>query len=297
MDSHRPSEDDARGFLRLLLAAAASLVLIAPPAYPGADDARIEALLASVQGRSLEARVLGLSEQLVGTPYAHSPLGEGEGQDPDPRLRLDRVDCLTFVETVMALALSSSEEDVLHVLDSIRYRGRPGYAERNHLMEAGWLPSNAAKGFVRDVTVQLGGEGVLPEAKVIGPEAWASTTARALALPPEARLTGRFPLSVLPADQVAARAARWPSGTLLLVVREDAPWRITRVSHLGFVVQRGGRTYLRHATRGWKDGVVDEDLSHLLARHARYTWKVQGVSLWEVRDPRPSPEPVSSKTP
>jgi hypothetical protein len=281
----------------VLLAAAVSLVLLSPPAHPGADDAKIEALLASVQGRPLEARLLGLSAQLVGTPYSHSPLGEGEGQDPDPRLRLDRVDCLTFVETVMALALSSSEEDVLHVLDSIRYRARPGYAERNHLMEAGWLPSNAAKGFVRDVTAQLGGEGVLRESKVIGPEAWASTTARALALPPEARLTGRFPLSVLPAGQVAARAAHWPSGTLLLVVRADAPWRITRVSHLGFVVQRGGRTYLRHATHGWKDGVVDEELSHLLARHARYTWKVQGVSLWEVRDPRPSPETVSSKTP
>jgi len=40
--------------------------------------------------------------------------------------------------------------------------------------------------------------------------------------------------------------------------------------------------------------VVDEELSHLLARHARYTWKVQGVSLWEIRDPRPAA--VSSTT-
>jgi len=204
------------------------------------------------------------------------------------------VDCLTFVETVMALAFSSSVEDVVHVLDSIRYRSRPDYASRNHLMEAEWLPSNAAKGMVRDVTAQLGGEGVIQDAKVIGPEAWASTTARALALPAGARPTGRFPLPVLPVSEVAARAARWPSGTLLLVVREDAPWRITRVSHLGFVVQRGGRTYLRHATRGWKDGVVDEELSHLLARHARYRWKVEGVSLWEIRDPRPAADAVSS---
>jgi hypothetical protein len=270
------------------------LVLLVPPPHPGANGARLEALLAPVQGRSLDARLLGLSEQLLGTPYAHSPLGEGEGQDPDPRLRLDRVDCLTFVETVMALALSSSVEDVVHVLDSIRYRGRPDYVGRNHLMEAEWLPSNASKGMVRDVTAQLAGDRVVQDAKVIGPEAWTSRTARALALPSEARLTGRFPLPVLPVDQVAAHAARWPSGTLLLVVREDAPWRITRVSHLGFVVQRSGRTYLRHATRGWKDGVVDEELSHLLARHARYAWKIQGVSLWEIRDPRPAADAVSS---
>src|SRR5690349_2186345 len=207
----------------VLLAAALGVLLAAPPPLPGADDARLEALLASVKGRSLDARLLGLSEQLVGTPYAHSPLGEGEGQDPDPRLRLDRVDCLTFVETVMALALSSSLEDVVHVLDSIRYRSRPDYAGRNHLMEAEWLPSNAAKGMVRDVTAQRGGEGVIRDAKVIGPEAWASTTARALALPADARLTGRFPLSVLPVSEVAAHAGSWPSGTLLLVVREDAP--------------------------------------------------------------------------
>jgi N-acetylmuramoyl-L-alanine amidase-like len=279
----------------VLLGAALGLILLAPPPHPGAADARLEALLASVQGRSLDARLLGLSEQLVGIPYTHSPLGEGEGQDPDPRLRLDRVDCLTFVETVMALALSSSVEDVVHVLDSIRYRGRPDYVGRNHLMEAEWLPSNASKGMVRDVTAQLAGEGiVVQDAKVIGPEAWASHTARALALPPEGRLTGRFPLSVLPVDQVAAHAARWPSGTLLLVVREDAPWRITRVSHLGFILQRSGRTYLRHATRGWKDGVVDEELSHLLARHARYAWKIQGVSLWEIRDPRSAAGAVSS---
>jgi len=280
----------------VLLGAALGLVLLVPPPHPGADDARLEALLASVRGGSLDVRLLGLSEQLRGIPYAHSPLGEGEGQDPDPRLRLDRVDCLTFVETVMALALSSSVEDVVHVLDSIRYRGRPDYAGRNHLMEAEWLPSNASKGMVRDVTAQLGGDGVVQDGKVIGAEAWASRTARALALPSEERRTGRFPLSVLPVDQVAARAARWPSGTLLLVVREDAPWRITRVSHLGFVVQRSGHTYLRHATRGWKDGVVDEELSHLLARHARYAWRIQGVSLWEIRDPRPAADAVSSTT-
>jgi hypothetical protein len=280
-----------------VLAAALSVFLATAPVPSPPEDAALEALLASVQGRSLEDRLLGLSERFLGTPYAHSPLGEGEGQDPDPRLRLDRVDCLTFVETVIALGLSSSVEDVLHVLDSVRYRTRPDYAGRNHLMEAEWLPSNVAKGFVRDVTVQLGGEAARPGWKVIGPEAWGSTTARALALPPSARPTGRFPLTLLPLDEVAARAARWPSGTLLLVVREDAPWRITRVSHLGFVVQRGGKTYLRHATRGWKDGVVDEELSHLLARHAHYKWKIEGVSLWEVRDPRARTDAVSSTTP
>jgi hypothetical protein len=56
------------------------------------------------------------------------------------------------------------------------------------------------------------------------------------------------------------------------------------VTHLGFVVQKGKRTYLRHAARNrW---VLDEDLETFVARNAKYTkWRVTGVSLFEVRTP------------
>jgi hypothetical protein len=290
----RPQTPKDDGEPPVLAALALAALLAAPlPSWSAGGSGAVAQSLTEMEGRPLEERLLHMSGRFLGTPYAHSPLGEGEGVDPDPRFRLDRVDCLTFVETSLALALSETPEDVLHVLDAIRYRGRPDYVARNHLMEAQWLPSNVAKGFLREVTRSLGGAETRASEKVLGPEAWASTTGRALQLPPAARPTGRFPLGVLPVEAIASQAARWPSGTLLLVVREDAPWRVTRISHLGFVVQRGGRTFLRHATRGWKNGVVDEELSHLLARHARYRWKVVGVSLWEVRDPRESPQALS----
>jgi len=32
--------------------------------------------------------------------------------------------------------------------------------------------------------------------------------------------------------------------------------------------------------------VVDEELGHFLARQERSQWRLSGVSLWEVRDPR-----------
>lgn len=277
----------------MLATLALAALLTAPPPWSAGGSEAVAHSLIEMRGRPLDERLLHMSGRFLGTPYAHSPLGEGEGVDPDPRFRLDRVDCLTFVETTLALAFSETPEDVLHVLDAIRYRGRPDYVARNHLMEAQWLPSNAGKGFLREVTSSLGGPQARASDKVLGPEAWASSTGRALQLPPAARPTGHFPLGVLPVEAVASQAAHWPSGTLLLVVREDAPWRVTRISHLGFVVQRGGHTFLRHATRGWKNGVVDEELSHLLARHARYRWKVVGVSLWEVRDPRESSQAVS----
>ena len=70
--------------------------------------------------------------------------------------------------------------------------------------------------------------------------------------------------------------------------------RITRVSHLGFIVQRSGHTYLRHATRGWKDGWWTRS-SHLLARHARYAWRIQACRSGRSATRVPPPT-VSSTT-
>ena len=55
---------------------------------------------------TLAAKIDQVSSPFLGTTYAISPLGEGSGIDTDPRLRWDKVDCLTFVETSMALALA-----------------------------------------------------------------------------------------------------------------------------------------------------------------------------------------------
>jgi Protein of unknown function (DUF1460) len=269
-------------------AALLTLVLaVAPPPWQALDEPGRAQALAELQPLPLEARLLAASERFLGTPYGFSPLGEGEGVDKDPRVRWDSVDCVTFVEETMALSLARRPEELLPVLDSIRYRGgTPLYASRNHLMEADWLPANAAAGFVRDVTRALGGDEVVTAYKVLGPKAWESPAARALALPESAHATGTFPFGLLPLSGVRAHAEGFPSGTILLVVREDGPDRITRVSHLGLVVQRGGRTYLRHATSVPPKAVVDEELGHFLERQQRGAWKVVGVSLWKVRDPR-----------
>ena len=209
--------------------------------------------------------------------------------DPDPRLRFDSVDCVTFVEETIALSLARRPEELLPLLDGIRYRGgTPSYASRKHLMEADWLPGNAEAGYVADVTAALGGKDAVTAEKVLVRASWESPTAQALALPESAHSTGRFPLGLLPLERVLAHAAAFPSGTVLLVVREDGPSHITRVSHLGLVVQRGGKTYLRHATSVPPKAVVDEELAHFLVRQAKGSWKVVGVSLWEVRDPQGS---------
>jgi len=248
-----------------------------------ADRARI---LRELQGRPLPERILLVSGRFLGTPYVFSPLGEGEGKDPDPPERFDAVDCLTFVEQTLAMATSPGPEAVLEALRQIRYAHQPTYEDRNHLMEAEWLPANAAKGFIRDVTRRYGGEDAVEAQKVITRATWRSASSRALELPPERQITGRFRFSIIPLEKVMAHARRFPSGAVLLVVREDLPQKVTRITHLGFVLQRGRRTFLRHAARNVFARVIDEDLESFLARNARYDkWKVSGVALWEPLSP------------
>ena len=245
-------------------------------------------LITGDAGLPLKDRLLRVSERFLGTPYVHSPLGEGSGVDPDPTFRLDAVDCLTFVEQALAMSLATAEPEVTGVLERLRYASSPTYEDRNHLMEAQWLPNNQRKGFLVDVTRRYGGEDTVRVQKTLTSVTWTSRSSLALGLPKTRQPRGTYSLDMIPLERVMAHARQVPSGTILVVLREDLPLKATRVTHLGFVVQKGKRTWLRHARRG-VDGngrVVDEDLETFLARNAKYDkWKVSGVSLYEPRRP------------
>ncbi|XXF80234.1 DUF1460 domain-containing protein [Myxococcaceae bacterium GXIMD 01537] len=263
-----------------------------PNGWAGLTQEQRAALLVTGAQRPLVERLLDTSARFIDTPYVLSPLGEGQGVDPDPTFRLDAVDCLTFVEETLALSLARHEDEVAPLLESIRYASTPVYEDRNHLMEAQWLPNNVRKGFVADVTRRYGGQDVVQAQKVLTAASWRSRSSQELKLPPERQVQGTFALDMIPLARVAAHAARVPSGTLFVVLRDDLPFKATRVTHVGFVVQKGARTYLRHAARSRYGRVVDEDLESFLARNARYDkWRVTGVSLFEPLIP-PDAAPV-----
>ncbi|MCP3098632.1 DUF1460 domain-containing protein [Myxococcus sp. K15C18031901] len=262
-----------------------------PNGWVGLSPEARAALVADAADAPLPERVLTMSERFLDTPYQLSPLGEGSGVDPDPTFRLDAVDCLTFVEQSLALGMARSDAEVAPLLEHLRYASTPTYEDRNHLMEAQWLPNNVRKGFLVDVTRRLGGADAVEVTKTLTRHTWQSRSSQALQLPPERQVVGTYALNMLPLEHVMAHARAIPSGTILVVLREDLPLKATRVTHLGFVVQRKQRTYLRHASRGGYNRVVDEDLETFLARNGRYAkWRVTGVSLFEARRPE-APQP------
>lgn len=258
---------------------------VEPNGWVGMTREQRAALIATEAERPLSERLLRVSERFLNTPYVVSPLGEGSGVDPDPPFRVDAVDCLTFVEQTLALSLARRDEEVEPLLERIRYANAPLYEDRNHLMEAQWLPNNLRKGFLADVTRRYGGGDVTRVEKVLTAATWQSKSSVELRLPPERQVRGTFSLDVIPLERALEHARKVPSGTILVVVREERPYKVTRVTHLGFIVRKGKRTFLRHAARAYAR-VVDEELSTFLARHARYAkWKVTGVSFFEPRVP------------
>lgn len=110
---------------------------------------------------------IGLS--FVGTPYVPNTL-ELPGSE-QVVVNLQEMDCVTFVENVLALAHFIRQADTLtlesdtetralykRILTRIRYRkGRvDGYPSRLHYF-SDWILENQAKGLVREVTEELGG--------------------------------------------------------------------------------------------------------------------------------------------
>ncbi len=224
-------------------------------------------------------RLAALSAHFRGVPYLDSPLGEGAGYDPDPLYRFDAVDCLTYVEQVLALA--NAPDDPLGLLSEIRYSdGRIAFGRRNHLMMAQWIPNNIQKGFVRDITEEVGGDRVEWVEKTVSPTSWAQRRGVDLPLRAEEVPMGTRRLPIVPIERFPEVMDRIPDGALLLVVRTEIPLRPYRVTHLGFVFRKGDALYLRHAAKAGYGRVVDERLETFVRRNAKYRkWPVAGFNL------------------
>ncbi|MBI3544255.1 MAG: DUF1460 domain-containing protein [Deltaproteobacteria bacterium] len=268
---------------------------------------------------SVAERIQQISAKYLGTPYVLDPFGEGENGkfDRDPLYRFDAFDCTTYVETMMALALSHDGDfnEFFNTLQRIRYRdGTIGYVTRNHFPEVDWIPNNTRAGFISDVTEAVAGPfGVQQARAVIDKRSWyehkqldqlnvpgASREQKELLLS-ELRAEGvkyQPELSVMPyigIDQLfpsgepnAELFARIPPGSVLNVVRPD--WDLSgtegthlNVSHQALVVKKDGVLTVRHATTGSFQRVVDQPLAEWLHGFIGHP-TIKGINLLRIRE-------------
>lgn len=136
------------------------------------DDHRLaEAARGLSSAMPLPALALAVAERFIGLPYLENSLNVGEARAgrAEPLVsRLDGFDCVTLVESSLAIARAISlAEPQPHAfkreLETLRYRGgrRSDFASRlNYFSE--WISDNARRGILVDLTPTLGG---IPDAR------------------------------------------------------------------------------------------------------------------------------------
>jgi Protein of unknown function (DUF1460) len=194
--------------------------------------------------RPLGERIAAVARALLGRPYINDPL-IGSAESPEVfTASLAGFDCVTYVETVLAIALSPSVNRFAEVLRRLRYDGgRPEWRRRNHYT-TDWIRKNTTAGFVREVRVGT---------------------------PPIVR---ERILSVLPGYPSRRRQVRslpkrrfWSARDAVQtgdVIMFASTKRDRDIFHLGIAVREDDRLWLLNAARS-KGGVVQQDLAEFLA--------------------------------
>lgn len=233
-----------------------ALLLAAAPAKGNAElPAAWQAVLAdSALPADPGARVVAISERFLGTPYVADTLGGGPGQAERLTIRLDAVDCFTLLDYVEALRRSGSAAAFPDRLREVRYRdGVVAWEQRRHFF-TDWAAAPEQR--IADVTAEIGGQATRQAAKALNRRA--DGTLHLPGVPVQTR-TVRY----LPAAHLAAALDRLRSGDYVGLYTPAAGLDVT---HVGLVVRRDGRLWLRHASSHRDAGrVVDSDLAAYLA--------------------------------
>jgi len=194
----------------------------------------------------LTQRLDRISQEFLGSTYHEDSLGGGPALDEEFRIDLKVFDCVTFMEVVLALALTDTLSDFIDTTRRIRYdEGQFDWFHRNHYM-VDWTRNNERSGFVRNITA--------------GPLTVEKTCTLNLIAGLAARTTS---FKYFPSEELFTATNLIKNGDIILFVstRKDLD-----VFHTGFVFSRGDRIVMRHATR--RVGlVIDQNLDEFVAQN------------------------------
>lgn len=239
------------------------------------------------------------SEKFLRIRYQDSPLGEGEKglYDKDPLFRFDRFDCLTYVETVMAIYLAENNKKKFEkVLKKIRYKdGKISFPTRNHFMSADWIPNNIKQGYTTDITKKIAPGQYKIASAFIQKSEWYKKLK-----PPYFLHNGEIAndsvasIPYIPTEKVINDQNlinRIPSGAIISIVRPN--WNLKKaigttlnISHLGFVFHKtDGTTIFRHAS-SLKGRVVDVPLVAYL-NELQKNPTIKGIHILKIRSEVP----------
>ena len=240
------------------------------------SDSQIDSLIKLVPARAIEPRqrLIIFSQQALNTPYRLFCLGEGAGSkyDSDPLYDFTQVDCMTFVEQMLALSISVGFDEMFDNLQRLRYRdGEIDIRTRNHYFHADWLPNN--RWLLSDATSEIGSDACKIMTKTIDRRALLLQVGVAedelTAVPPPQTLS----IYYIPTARLLDVSNRLAGGEIASIVQSKPG---IFAAHIGLIIRRpDGELVLRHASppSGY-NRVVDEAFSEVVAKISRSTTRV-----------------------
>ena len=222
---------------------------------------RVERLLSKTKSSdSAGCRIEVLSRHFLGQPYQINPL-IGSARTPEIFVAsLDTFDCVTYVETVLALSLASTPRQFTEWLRKIRYEGgRIAWNRRNHYM-TGWIRSNVRAGTVHRLA--------LPNVPIV-------VKNRTLnGIPGLPASPVRF--TCVPKPAIGRLTQRLETGDLIFFASTR---KHLDVFHCGIIVRDNSRILVRHASRS-RGGVVEQGLNDFLKAN-----RMAGVIVVRPKEP------------
>jgi hypothetical protein len=212
----------------------------------GLSRRRVEQLLSKTKRESsVGGRIEVLSRQFLGRPYRPDPLIGSADTAEVFTASLNGFDCVTYIETVLALARAATVDDFIDWLRKIRYeRGRIQWKRRNHYMTF-WIRNNIREGIVRPVST--------PTVPEISRERILSVVPRLAAR--------RTRVKCVPKRALPRLKPHLESGDLIFFVSTR---KNLDVFHAGIIAREGRRILLRHASRS-RGRVVEQELRDFLS--------------------------------
>jgi len=244
-------------------------------------------------------RVDYYSGHFLGRPYLAGAQGEGLDRkfDDFPLYRFDAFDCVTYVNNVLALSLSSSEEEFIdHLLKLNYYHSKPIFENRFHFMSCDWNIQNQKNGFVEDVTNTVTDkQGEIISAFVEGEidkPSWYSHQNKPV---PENAKKVVASIHYLPLSSIFDSESnacqdiftQIPHGAIVEIVRpnwdlKDKIGTTLHVSHLGFVIKNAlNELCFRHASSN-QEKVVEVLLGDYLSQYIESD-TIKGINIQKIK--------------
>ena len=233
-----------------------------PPTNPQDRSIFDDKIQIAAAETSLQSRMVAVARSFLGTPYVSGTLNQN-GDEEQVTVNLRELDCWTFMENSLAIALASGAarpafDSLGQYVQQLRYWGGQvdGYASRIHYF-SGWMLQAEKLGYLHNLTQEFGG---VPYPKKIG-----YMTARPNKYPQlrqkeacqklrqvEERLS-QHQWYFIPQNRVARMEHLLLDGDIIALTswKKDLD-----IAHQGFAIRKNGSVYLLHASSLHKRVVV-----------------------------------------